>query len=81
MSRGDDQFPLRMPPGLRGRLKERAVQSRRSMNSELLLAIESWLAGEDVTAGAKFGDRSPAVTTETAACQGGNPNNSSEGTA
>ncbi len=44
MRKREDQFPLRMPPGLRDRLKRAAVDSRRSMNAELLLAIESWLA-------------------------------------
>ena len=43
MSKDDDKFIVRLPPGLRWKIKERAAKNRRSMNSETLLAIESWL--------------------------------------
>lgn len=49
MAKEDDKFILRMPPGMRWLLKERAAQNRRSMNAEALLAIESWLAENDAT--------------------------------
>ncbi len=35
-SRGDDKFIVRMPPGLRDRIKDVAAANLRSMNSELL---------------------------------------------
>ncbi len=42
----EDKFIVRMPPGMRAVLKYRAAQSRRSMNSEILLMIERALRGE-----------------------------------
>lgn len=39
-ARGDDQFVLRMPQGLRERIKSAASQNYRSMNSELLAQLE-----------------------------------------
>lgn len=34
--RGSDQFPLRLPPGMRDQIKHAAEESGRSMNSEIL---------------------------------------------
>lgn len=34
--RGSDQFPLRLPPGMRDQIKRAADESGRSMNSEIL---------------------------------------------
>ena len=38
--RGSDQFPLRLPDGLRDRIKQRADRSGRSMNAEIVAALE-----------------------------------------
>ena len=39
-SRESDQFNLRLPEGLRPKLKVLAAQNRRSMNSELIYLVE-----------------------------------------
>lgn len=39
-SRGVDQFNLRLPDGLRDRIKAHAGANMRSMNSELILVLE-----------------------------------------
>lgn len=36
IGRGADQFPLRLPPGMRDQIKRAAEESGRSMNSEIL---------------------------------------------
>ena len=38
-----DQYMLRLPPGMRDRLKELAKGNKRSMNAEVLAAIEAWI--------------------------------------
>lgn len=38
--RGSDQFILRMPDGMRDRIKELAADNRRSMNSEIITMLE-----------------------------------------
>lgn len=42
--RGSDQFPLRLPDGMRDRLKEAASESGRSMNAELVNRLEQSFA-------------------------------------
>lgn len=42
--RGSDQFLLRLPEGLRTRVKEVAETNRRSMNSEIIYQLERSLA-------------------------------------
>lgn len=47
----EDQFNLRLPDGWRDALKNRAARNRRSMNSEILAALESVVgsaAGEEL---------------------------------
>lgn len=39
-----DQILLRMPPGLRASLAERAAQTRRSVSAEIIDAIEKHLS-------------------------------------
>lgn len=39
----NDKFMIRLPDGVRDRLKEAAQRNRRSMNAELGLALEAWL--------------------------------------
>ena len=57
--RGNDQYMLRLPDGWRAAVKALAVKNHRSMNSEILAAIEFALGA--AATGAKFGDRSPAA--------------------
>lgn len=45
--RNSDQYMLRMPPGMRGRLEKQADKSGRSINTEILDAIEKHLTGSD----------------------------------
>lgn len=45
---GKEQFILRLPGGMRNRIKEMAIANRRSMNGELLVMIEKCLAEEEV---------------------------------
>lgn len=42
--RGSDQFPLRLPDGMRDRIKERAEANGRSMNAEIVSLLEGALA-------------------------------------
>jgi hypothetical protein len=39
MARGDDQFPIRLPDGLRDEIKAAAKANGRSMNSEFLARL------------------------------------------
>jgi plasmid stability protein len=50
VNRGLDQMQVRLPDGMRDALKKRAQQNRRSMNSELIVILESELAFEERTA-------------------------------
>ncbi len=38
--RGSDQFPLRLPDGMRDRIKEAAMDNSRSMNAEIVARLE-----------------------------------------
>ena len=42
-----DQYMLRLPPGLRERVKERATQNGRSINTEIISALEQHLEQGD----------------------------------
>jgi plasmid stability protein len=42
-----DQYMLRLPPGLRNRLARRAAENGRSMNTEIVAAIEQHLTSAD----------------------------------
>jgi predicted DNA-binding protein len=42
-----DQYMLRLPPGLRDRVARRAAENGRSMNTEIIDAIENHLKGAD----------------------------------
>jgi predicted HicB family RNase H-like nuclease len=42
-----DQYMLRLPPGLRDRVARRAAENGRSMNTEIIEAIEQHLTGAD----------------------------------
>lgn len=60
----EEQFIVRMPPGWRDAIKIRAARNRRSMNSEILAALESVVGA---AAGGSFGDQAPAAESEAAA--------------
>lgn len=47
IGRNASQFVLRMPDGLRDRVKELATQNRRSMNAELVLIVERAVKEEE----------------------------------
>lgn len=47
-----DRFLVRLPDGLRGRIKDAAKRNRRPMNSEIVLVLERSF-GSDVADGAK----------------------------
>lgn len=59
MARRDDQYMLRLPDGWRDAIKAKAARNRRSMNSEILAALESVVSA--AATGAKFGDQAPAA--------------------
>ncbi|ENP0422077.1 Arc family DNA-binding protein [Edwardsiella piscicida] len=41
-----DKFTVRFPGGLRDAIAERAKQNGRSMNSEIIAALDAWLGGD-----------------------------------
>jgi hypothetical protein len=46
-SKGGDQFMLRFTPGLRTRIAKRAADNGRSINTEIIDAIEQYLLQSD----------------------------------
>jgi hypothetical protein len=46
-AKGADQYMLRLPPGLRDRVAQRAAENGRSINTEIIDAIEKHLEGAD----------------------------------
>jgi len=64
-----DKYVVRFPEGLRDRVKEQATRNRRSMNAEIVVAIE---AAMRMTAGTNALDSNPAVIDQTGALQGSN---------
>lgn len=69
MRKSEDKFMLRLPGGWRDAIKGRAVKNRRSMNQEILAALESVVSAAE---GAKFGDQTPPAASRTDALQGVN---------
>jgi hypothetical protein len=55
VGRGSDQFPLRLPDGLRNRIKGAADRNGRSMNAEIVRALEIAFP-EPVSVGARLAD-------------------------
>jgi hypothetical protein len=45
--RGSDQYMIRFPDGLRDAIAKRAAENGRSMNTEIIAAIEQYLEGVD----------------------------------
>lgn len=74
MARTDDEFNLRLPDGWRSRIKDRARLNRRSMNSEILAALESVVgtaaAGEVLTANSPAAVASNGVLADATHTQG-----------
>lgn len=54
VGRKADQYPLRMPEGMRDRLSKRAEVNRRSLNSEIIHVLDRALAAEN--------EKGPAAT-------------------
>lgn len=71
-SHKQDQYVVRFPDGMRDQIKALAKANRRSMNAEIIVAIE---AGMQMTAGAKALETDPAVIERTDALQGVNSTN------
>ena len=46
-----DQYPLRLPQGMRDRIRERAAANRRSMNAEIVHYLDRALADPAQTKG------------------------------
>jgi hypothetical protein len=60
-SRGCDQFALRLPDGMRARIKAAATKNGRSMNSEIVYQLDRlYPAPEKNDDGARFGDGAPS---------------------
>ncbi|MBE0580826.1 MAG: Arc family DNA-binding protein [Devosia sp.] len=55
VSRQADQYPLRMPPGMRERIRQSAETNRRSMNSEIVHHLDRALAAENENGPASVG--------------------------
>lgn len=70
MNRGANQYVVRFPDGLRDQIKALAKANRRSMNAEIIVALEARM---QMTAGAKASETGPAVINQNAALQGGTP--------
>lgn len=66
-----DKLMLRMPDGMRPRLKAMAALNRRSLNSEVIVHLERALASATATTGASFAGATPAVASDEAAMHGG----------
>lgn len=64
--RGNDQFMVRFPTGMRDEIKSAAREAGRSMNSEIIWVLSRYYAGLTAT-GAKFGDQTPAAVSHTSA--------------
>jgi plasmid stability protein len=59
-----EKYIVRLPGGWREAIKVRAAANRRSMNQEILAALEGVVGA---AAGVQFGDQAPAAGSEAAA--------------
>lgn len=59
-----DRFIIRLPEGWRDAIKDRAAANRRSMNQEILIALEGVVGA---AAGGSIGVQAPAAGNENAA--------------
>lgn len=69
MRQDEDKFMLRLPDGWRDMIKERAVKNRRSMNQEILAALEGVVSA--ATEGQIGVGSSAAASSNNAALAGG----------
>lgn len=68
--RNADQFPVRLPDGMRDRIKAAAAANHRSMNSEIVAILERVFPAPGMTAGHMASETGPAVIEQNAARQG-----------
>ena len=68
-SRTADKYVMRLPDGLRDRIKEIAKANRRSMNAEIVLVLERAFGAETAATGEILAD-SPVAALNTTARQG-----------
>lgn len=71
--RNADQFPVRLPVGMRDRIKAAAAANHRSMNSEIVTILERFFPAPEMTAGSGLVNQAPAVIEQNAALPGGLP--------
>ncbi|XHB99348.1 Arc family DNA-binding protein [Nitratireductor sp. ac15] len=72
MHKAADQYVVRFPDGMRDQIKALAKANLRSMNAEIIFALEARIRA---TAGGEFGDLAPAVASRTDALPGVNSTN------
>ena len=66
-----DRFTLRLPDGMRHRIKLAAAANLRSMNSEVIFQLERAFPAPEAATGVGVGNQAPAAAQNTAARQGG----------
>lgn len=72
MARTDAHFRLRLPDDIRQRVRASAERNRRTMTGEIVFHLANALGDESRPAtGEKFGDRTPAAGSNSAALPGG----------
>ncbi len=67
------QMALRLPDGMRDRIKSAAAVNRRSMNAEVVFHLERVFPAPQAATGDEFGDHAPAAASRTDALPGVNP--------
>lgn len=60
-----DKFVVRLPDGMREEIAKRAESNGRSMNSEIIAAIEAWISGPSEDISQKNVDRVVRIATQT----------------
>lgn len=65
-----DKYVVRFPDGMRDQIKALAKANRRSMNAEIIVALEARM---EMTAGHVASETDPAVIEQNAALPGGLP--------
>ncbi|MFD2248952.1 hypothetical protein FHS82_001069 [Pseudochelatococcus lubricantis] len=68
-----DRVNIRLPDGVREKVKAIAAHNRRSMNAEIVFAIERHLGALDSDGAYEFGHHGPVAATRTDALQGVDP--------
>lgn len=56
-----DKFTVRFSEGMRSLIKQRAKQSHRTMNNEIVFALQQYLAGETTATGPRGQAMSPVA--------------------